>query len=40
MLTPGQALAGVEQLGLDEQALALFLGRNAERVFRLDKGDA
>jgi hypothetical protein len=40
MLTPGKALEGVEQVGLDEQALALFLGGNAARVFRLDKGDA
>jgi hypothetical protein len=40
MLTPSQALEEVERLGLDEQAFALFLGRNAERVFRLDKSDA
>ena len=40
MLTPGKALEGIEQLGLDEQALALFLGGNAARVFRLDMGDA
>jgi len=35
MITPAQALAGLEGLGLDDDAKALFLGRNAQRVFGL-----
>lgn len=35
MLTPSQCLAGLVELGLDEETTALFLGRNAERVFGL-----
>jgi predicted TIM-barrel fold metal-dependent hydrolase len=40
MLTPGKALEGLETLGLDEQARALFLGLNVARVFGIDTGDA
>ena len=36
MLTPAQALSGVDDLGLDEDAKAAFLGGNAARVFGLD----
>ncbi|MBX3638357.1 MAG: amidohydrolase family protein, partial [Rubrivivax sp.] len=35
MLSPQQALEGVEGLGLDEEGRALFLGGNAARVFGL-----
>lgn len=35
MLTPGQCLAQVDMLGLDDEARALFLGANAARVFGL-----
>lgn len=35
MLTPGKALDGLDSLGLDESAMSLFLGLNAERVYRL-----
>jgi predicted TIM-barrel fold metal-dependent hydrolase len=35
MLTPGQALQGLDALGLDEKTQALFLGQNAARVFGL-----
>lgn len=35
MITPEKALAGLDSLGLDDAALADFLGVNAQRVFRL-----
>jgi predicted TIM-barrel fold metal-dependent hydrolase len=35
MITPSQCLADLARLGLDEETTALFLGRNAERVFGL-----
>jgi uncharacterized protein len=35
MLQPGDCLDEVESLGLDEEALGLFLGGNASRVFAL-----
>ena len=35
MLTPARALAGLDRLGLDEQARAMFLGDNARAVFGL-----
>ncbi|PRX47179.1 hypothetical protein B0I33_106280 [Prauserella shujinwangii] len=35
MLTPGRCLDGLGELGLDDEARALFLGGNARRVFRL-----
>lgn len=35
MITPARALAGLDNLGLDEEARALFLGGNAARVFDL-----
>ncbi|MBI5604730.1 MAG: amidohydrolase [Deltaproteobacteria bacterium] len=35
MIMPAKALAGLEALGLDDQAKALFLGENAQRVFKL-----
>lgn len=35
MLTPSQCLAGLDQLGLDEEARAAFLGGTAARVFGL-----
>jgi predicted TIM-barrel fold metal-dependent hydrolase len=35
MITPRRALEGVDQLGLDAETRALFLGDNARRVFRL-----
>lgn len=35
MITPAKALEGLEQLGLDAETQALFLGGNAQRVFRL-----
>lgn len=35
MLNPADCLAGVADLGLDDEALGLFLGGNAQRVFRL-----
>ncbi len=35
MILPAKALEGVEGLGLDEEAKALFLGGNAARVFGL-----
>ena len=40
MLTPSKALDGLESLGLDEKAAALFLGMNATRVFRITANDA
>lgn len=36
MITPAKALAGLDALGLDREACALFLGGNAQRVFALD----
>lgn len=33
MITPAECLAGVDALGLDDEARALFLGGNAARVF-------
>jgi len=35
MIPPGACLAGIDALGLDETARALFLGGNAARVFGL-----
>lgn len=35
MISPRHCLAGLDELGLDEEARALFLGGNARRVFRL-----
>jgi len=35
MVTPRDCLAQVDELGLDEEARRLFLGENAQRVFRL-----
>ncbi len=35
MLTPLDCLAGIDDLGLDDDARALFLGENARRVFGL-----
>ena len=35
MITPARALEGLEDLGLDDEAKALFLGGNAQRVFNL-----
>jgi predicted TIM-barrel fold metal-dependent hydrolase len=35
MISPVKALDGLNDLGLDEKARALFLGENAARVFRL-----
>jgi hypothetical protein len=35
MIMPGDCLAQVDELGLDEEARRLFLGENAARVFRL-----
>lgn len=35
MIMPVKALAGLEALGLDDQTKALFLGGNAQRVFKL-----
>jgi uncharacterized protein len=35
MITPAKALADLSTLGLDDQAKGLFLGGNAQRVFKL-----
>jgi predicted TIM-barrel fold metal-dependent hydrolase len=35
MVTPGDCLASLDELGLDDEAKRLFLGENARRVFRL-----
>ena len=35
MITPSKALHGLEELGLSEETIALFLGENARRVFGL-----
>jgi predicted TIM-barrel fold metal-dependent hydrolase len=36
MITPEECLAGLDALGLSDDARALFLGGNARRIFRLD----
>lgn len=36
MITPAKALAGLDGLGLDEEARAMFLAGNAARAYRLD----
>jgi len=36
MITPAKALAGLDDLALDEEAKRLFLAGNARRVFKLD----
>jgi uncharacterized protein len=38
MITPAKALADLDTLGLDDQVKALFLGGNAQRVFKLSQG--
>lgn len=38
MITPAKALTELAALGLDDQAKALFLGGNAQRVFKLARG--
>ena len=38
MITPQRALEGIDELGLDEEARALFLHGNARRVFGLAAG--
>ena len=35
MIAPAHALQGLESLGLDDEAKALFLAGNAERVYAL-----
>ena len=35
MIAPAKALEGLDDLGLDAEARSLFLGGNAERVFKL-----
>jgi predicted TIM-barrel fold metal-dependent hydrolase len=35
MVTPSDCLAGLDELGLDDEARRLFLGENAARVFHL-----
>jgi predicted TIM-barrel fold metal-dependent hydrolase len=35
MIAPAKALAGVDAIGLDAEAMRLFLGENAQRVYRL-----
>jgi predicted TIM-barrel fold metal-dependent hydrolase len=35
MIMPAKALDGIEAIGLDDDALQLFLGANAQRVYRL-----
>lgn len=40
MLAPADCLAGLDALGLDDEARGLFLRGNAERVFRLKAGTA
>jgi uncharacterized protein len=35
MLSPAQALDGVHALALDDETSALFLGGNAQRVFKV-----
>jgi len=36
MLMPAECLAQMEELGLDDETRRLFLGENAQRVFRLE----
>ena len=36
MIGPEACLAGLDQLGMDEEATAMFLHGNARRVFKLD----
>jgi predicted TIM-barrel fold metal-dependent hydrolase len=36
MIMPAKALEGLDDLGLDEEAKTLFLGGNAQRIFRID----
>jgi uncharacterized protein len=38
MITPTDCLAQLDELGLSDEARELFLGGNAQRVFRLDSG--
>jgi hypothetical protein len=35
MIMPAKALEGIDGIGLDDEAMQLFLGENARRVFRL-----
>ena len=35
MITAKNALAGIESLSLDEETAAMFMGGNAERIFKL-----
>lgn len=35
-MTPAKAIEGLDTLGLDDEALALFLAANARRVYKLD----
>jgi predicted TIM-barrel fold metal-dependent hydrolase len=35
MIMPAKALEGIDAIGLDAEAMRLFLGENAQRVFRL-----
>ncbi len=37
MIEPAKALEGIDELGLDAEAKALFLGGNAARVFKLEQ---
>jgi len=37
MITPAKALENLDDLGLDDEVKALFLGGNATRVFDLEK---
>ncbi|MFG1791385.1 amidohydrolase family protein [Nocardia sp. NPDC049149] len=38
MIMPDRALAGLDDLGLDDETRDLFLAGNARRIFQLDKG--
>jgi uncharacterized protein len=40
MISPARCLAGLDNLGLDDQARRLFLGGNAARIFRLTQAPA
>ena len=35
MITPQKALQGIDKLGLDQEVSSLFLGKNAQRVYKL-----
>lgn len=35
MITPAKALHGIDSLGLDDEAKALFLGGNAQRIYQI-----